>query len=243
MAGRGQGTCLKALKMNHSIEIRFWPRLNLPGWKNAEVTTDMFQWRLSEAQFEEVHGLSRVVRLIPDKLATTFYLHKEMPENPDPQYDKNFLIELVEKLLVHYEEVGQRRDLAALNNIANEEPSLEVKIGNDLLENTQAIALPQTATLLKTVLQTIKDYIQIETEVDYWEMTDEIVKIADKVREACDAYLDVVHPILISSRRAIRPGEATVDELMYKLQEKLETKRNLLLRELRAVKIQLHHEQ
>ena len=229
--------------MNHAIEIRFWPRPNPPGWKNAEITTDMFQWRLSEAHFEEVHGLSRVVRLIPDKLATTFYLHKEMPENPGPQYDRTFLIELVEKLVVHYEELTKRRDPAALDNICNEEPSLEVRIGNDLLEDTRAIALPQTATLLKTVLQAIKDYIRVEVEADYWEMTDEIVKIADKIREACDAYLDVVHPTLIRSRRLIRPDEATVDELMHKLQDKLEAKRDLLLRELRAVKIQLHREQ
>lgn len=228
--------------MNHAIEIRFWPRPNPPGWKNAEITTDTFQWRLSEAQFEEVHGLSRVVRLIPDKLVTTFFLHKEVPENPDPRYNKDFLIELVENLLVHYEEVNRRRDPASLENILNEDPSLEVRIGNDLLEDTRAIALPQTATLLKTVLQTIKDYIRVEAEVDYWEMTNEIAKIADKVREACDAYLDVVHPTLIRSRRLIRPDEATVDELMYRLQEKLEAKRDLLLREVEAVKIQLHHE-
>ncbi len=51
--------------------------------------------------FEAVHGLSRVVRLIPDKLATAIEINKENLD--DPKDDGSFLVDLVTKLLKYYQ--------------------------------------------------------------------------------------------------------------------------------------------
>ena len=51
--------------------------------------------------FEPVHGLSRVVRLIPDKLATAIEINKENLD--DPKDDGSFLVDLVTKLLKYYQ--------------------------------------------------------------------------------------------------------------------------------------------
>lgn len=222
--------------MSNSIEIRFWDRPNAIGWKNAEIITDSFCWKISEAQFEEIHGLSRVVRLLADKIVTTFVIFKELPESP--AYDKNFLIDLVLELLRHYERLSSSRNAALLDNIQNEEHSFEVKIGNGWLGRfPEAPSVTGTITQLKTSLLLLQHNIEIYLEANYWRIAEEIMKSADQIREICDTYLDVVHPALISSRRPVNPGELTIDDRMHRLEEKLEEKRDHLLLSFRHERI------
>ena len=56
-------------------------------------------WCLDLVSFEAVHGISRVLRLIPDKLATSLAINKENLPDPD---DGGFLIVLVSDLLDHF---------------------------------------------------------------------------------------------------------------------------------------------
>jgi len=58
-------------------------------------------WVVDLKSFEPVHGLSRVVRLIPDKLATAIEINKENLD--DPKDDGSFLVDLVTKLLKYYQ--------------------------------------------------------------------------------------------------------------------------------------------
>ena len=71
-------------------------------------------WKLTLdlKSFEVMHGLSRVVLLVPDKIATAIEINKE--DLPDPD-DGTFLIGLVEDLVVFYK--GKlSRDVSEDNN-------------------------------------------------------------------------------------------------------------------------------
>jgi hypothetical protein len=66
--------------------------------------TDYYErtWKLdlNVDSFEVMHGLSRVVLLLPDKIATAIEVNKE--DFPDPNDDGGFLIQLVVNLVKFY---------------------------------------------------------------------------------------------------------------------------------------------
>ena len=67
--------------------------------KCVKDNLQLFQWpNITLKNFEQVHGLSRVLMLIPDKLATAIEINKE--HLPDDTGD--FLSQLVVKLLIFY---------------------------------------------------------------------------------------------------------------------------------------------
>ncbi len=59
-------------------------------------------WKLdlNLLSFEVMHGLSRVVLLLPDKIATAIEINKE--DLPDPNDDGGFLFQLVVNLVKFY---------------------------------------------------------------------------------------------------------------------------------------------
>ena len=65
----------------------------------AEYLVKPWVLKLNLKSFEVMHGLSRVVMLTPDKLATAIAINKE--ELPDPD-DGGFLIQLVQDLVTFY---------------------------------------------------------------------------------------------------------------------------------------------
>jgi hypothetical protein len=71
-------------------------------------------WKLTLdlKSFEVMHGLSRVVLMVPDKIATAIEINKE--DLPDPD-DGTFLIGLVEDLVVFYKD-KLSRDVSEDNN-------------------------------------------------------------------------------------------------------------------------------
>jgi hypothetical protein len=58
-------------------------------------------WELDLTSFEPIHGMSRIVKLVPDKLATAIAINKENLK--DPKDDGSFLIDLLLKLLEFYQ--------------------------------------------------------------------------------------------------------------------------------------------
>lgn len=63
----------------------------------VEINYQRFCWRLTNKHYECVHGLFRVLLMLPDKLATALRI-REL-ELPDPEDDGQFLIRLVLNLL------------------------------------------------------------------------------------------------------------------------------------------------
>ena len=62
-----------------------------------------WRWELRLKNFEVVHGLSRIVRLLPDKIATALAIRRENHYGEDG----TFLIKLVEDLARLFEERNQ----------------------------------------------------------------------------------------------------------------------------------------
>jgi len=56
--------------------------------------------------FEEIHGMSRVVKLIPDKFVTALAINKENLQNAED--DGSFLIHLIIKLIRQYIQIHEK---------------------------------------------------------------------------------------------------------------------------------------
>ncbi len=68
----------------------------------------LWMWFLNLESFEAVHGMSRIVKLIPDKLATAIAINRE--ELSDPEDDGSFLVNLVTKLMIFYKDLVRNHD-------------------------------------------------------------------------------------------------------------------------------------
>jgi hypothetical protein len=95
--------------------------------------------------FEVMHGLSRVVLLLPDKIATAIEVNKE--DFPDPNDDGGFLIQLVVNLVKFYKirlsswasrlQLGDNDDIivSRLEELGNEtEETFRYKKISDIVE-------------------------------------------------------------------------------------------------------------
>ena len=74
-------------------------------------------WNVDLDSFEAIHGLSRIVKLIPDKLATAIQISLE--NLPDPKDDGSFLIVLVIDLLKFYQDLIHKQTLKNLEGATN----------------------------------------------------------------------------------------------------------------------------
>ena len=81
-----------------SSAISFCPNPEAKSW----------MWFLNLESFEAVHGMSRIVKLIPDKLATAIAINRE--ELSDPEDDGSFLVNLVTKLMIFYKDLVRKND-------------------------------------------------------------------------------------------------------------------------------------
>ena len=68
----------------------------------TNASKEAWLWLVNLKSFEPVHGLSRVIRLIPDKLATAILIRKENLSSSNE--DGLFLIDLVLELTTVYKE-------------------------------------------------------------------------------------------------------------------------------------------
>jgi hypothetical protein len=70
----------------------------------------VFRWtNIGIDNFEEIHGLSRILLLLPEKLATACEINGEYLAPPD---SGSFLLSLVNNLLVFYEQINSRRTIS-----------------------------------------------------------------------------------------------------------------------------------
>lgn len=208
--------------MNPTIRVGLESRVSGVGYGRAVIATQKFEWTVSERHFEEIHGLSRVVRLVPDKLATTFAVLRDLLPYRDEKED--FLINLVVKLCKTYEELSAARQSEDPLEVANCEFVFgeDGGVGN---VDRESIDLSASVTLLKDSLLVLRTFIDPDREADYFEEAYRVVGLADMLREVCMIYLDFVYPVLITSRR--RPGESdeTPDQRFERVNRLLTSRR------------------
>lgn len=208
-----------------AAKISFWPRRNGGfGFECAEILTNFVQWHVSEIQFEEIHGISRTLNLVVDKLVTTREIYRaERVARRAPLPDDGFLIGLIVGLLNTYEGIASRRR-EYYEETAEEEPELEVDLTEREVDDSNAIDLVRTVKLLREVMTIVKGLASRDTDREYVECCIEVAKVADCVRESCQIYLDFVHRVLVTSRRGQpRNGfdEDELDALLVRLNAKL----------------------
>ena len=134
----------------------------------------LFQWtEISLKNFEEIHGLSRVLLLLPDKCATAIAINNEDLPPPD---NGDFLLQLVKDLLLFYsaEQFKKNETKGFVESI--EELICQIEHLMTFLKERQSPEL---------ILETTKLFLHK----------------CDKVYLAVLFYLDFVHPELLAIQR------------------------------------------
>ena len=230
--------------MTLTTEISFWPRENdAGGYKCALIRNQLFKWEVNEARFEEIHGLSRVVRLIPDKIITALDIAKEKI----PDHDGSFLLNLLIDLCKHYEQVTSKHDdlvlldrfermvvkdnyLILSDSLPSSDPTLTLRIGEGEISKGQGYTIYDVVVGMISRLEFLCSCIADQRYDEYEVASLRFLSFVDEVREFCIIYLDIVHPTLIRSRRALYE-ESTAFAILEKAKTTLQTHAGRLLRQ------------
>jgi len=134
----------------------------------------LFQWtELMLKHFEEIHGLSRVLLLLPDKCATAIAINNEDLPPPD---SGDFLLQLVKDLWLFY----------SSDRIIRKESKGFVETIQELIQNIdQLMILLNSRESAELILET----------------TELLVNKCDKIYLVVLFYLDFVHAELLSIQR------------------------------------------
>ena len=159
----------ESIKIKVTEVIRF----NSPYKLCSNLSFSNIRCNAELSDFEVVHGTSRIVLLIPDKLYTTIVLAKEGLR------DCGKLIDLVTNLISTY--LGLIKPQSMLKNHCE---------GNE----------KNFKECLETLQSQLIDYKgQLESELwaEAEELGAEIIRFCDEIRIVCQAYLLVAHPVFI----------------------------------------------
>ena len=166
--------------------------------------------------------MSRVVRLIPDKLATAIVINKE--NLPDPDDDGSFLIDLVLKLLNFYLEQTKKTNLEALSAVDH--------VGCPYVDGQKRNQkFSDVLKYLVSRLTTFKSKLRQRNQESIHNFALEILHLSDIILAFCTIYLDFVHPMLISIQRARNVNEARKNELIDRVEQDLVQKKDCLRKE------------
>ena len=188
---------------------------------------DRWEWNLSLKSFEPVHGMSRVVLLVPDKLRTATAINAEQ----DLDDDGRFLVDLILKLCFFYrDQVESRKEAEAASlesrrssaDRANELPMEFLlggidEIGGGLDFSESIAALIRGLEEFKTLLEQRADQQRLFNACDV------ILELSVDLFACSQAFLCFNHPIWIQVSRSgerLTPEEQTQlsDQLLRKLE-------------------------
>jgi hypothetical protein len=174
-----------------------------------------WKWTVSPRNFEVIHGMSRVVRLIPDKLATALAINVENHEN-----DGTFLIGLVINLTRVYVDLSEANAEGGVSQGAH---VLWTQIGapEDDLEN--GLTLADTVVDYEEKLQSNRISLS-ERDIDrFMQESEYLVQVSDDLLMACHIYLDFIHPVWIEVNRMGRVDRERIGrrerDLLLKLEQ------------------------
>lgn len=193
--------------MLDSVKIKFVKHASDPanrGYRYAEIHTKVFSWIVDTADFRLIHGLSRVVSLIPEKVVsarTQFEDHLVLPGGP------GVAVQLLINLLRTYRqdhELRQTGPVYRLPNLHRRCRSVVLNLEDGLdVEEDQGIDLRETYSTLIINLVEVESTTEAADAAIYWDAAYDVVELADRVRELCFIYLELVHPFMRHARRGI----------------------------------------
>jgi uncharacterized Zn-finger protein len=176
----------------------------ISGQKRPKSSSITFQrscgtvWKLSLVlrSFEAIHGMSRVVKLVPDKLATAMEINRENI----PDDDGHFLIKLVKKLAVFYQSLV----ISQANEDESEDDRVEevLKIVSDV-ELDIFFAEYNFREIIGEFFRRLDSFEKhlIEREDELESKALMIVNMSDDILACCHIFMDFVHPVWLDIQR------------------------------------------
>ena len=192
-------------------------------------------WILTQRSFEVVHGLSRVVRLVPDKLATALVINRENLPDPD---DGGFLIKLVDDI-VHV--FIDRHRLVGLEDpeISGNVEVKVVSLGQPWITDHESADggngqdLSNLLSAISGKLQQLQQLLKERKQEEFRQESQQFVELCDDVLIASHVYLDLIHPVWIEVQRSGLFEDVKVEEKKVALLRKLERMSEKLSKEFR----------
>lgn len=183
-----------------------------------------WKWDLHLKDFEVVHGLSRVVRLIPDKA----YVARSINIDERVDDDGSFIIELVEKLArdfscIHRERMATAEDLDAPEDLQRFKveygPHEEGSIDTRECDVNLAMALED---YVRSIFN-MKNCLILNQRDDFDQVTAETLKMSDDLLLASQIFLDLIHPVWIMVKRSESEGinNVAVESIMDTCESRL----------------------
>jgi hypothetical protein len=177
-----------------------------------------WRWKVNLQMFEALHGMSRVVRLIPDKLVTV----QEICKLHEPT-ESIFLIELILDLVKRYALMASEKQIS--NDTLENTFSITIcpvmgQIHPDRLFDTEVDQLDfyQSVDLLRTQLEVLIERLRMRE--DGAQQISEILNTADGISAATECFVHFIHPAIIQVARGLS-FDATQDQCESVLLENL----------------------
>ena len=179
-----------------------------------------WRWRTDTALFEPIHGMSRVTKLLPDKLVTTEHILLDHRRDKG-KHRLSFIIELVIDLVERYCELASTHKIKKWNLSPMGSSFIYVsgfKVDQPELEDNSALDFNEVCARFKEQLQEFAKEVEEKGGSDEQSAeptTDrqclgslkgrihKILKMADGIAAAAATYLEYVHPLLCKNKRSI----------------------------------------
>ena len=161
----------------------------------------LLRWNVNLGCFEWIHGLSRIVKLLPDKLATAIQINRE--HLPNPKDNGSFLVQLVIELLDFYLPLSRRiPPIPALEH----QGEVLVNFGSEELQEDQppdarVMSLPGVIKELKTWLEDFLTILELRQDGRLIHRALAILELANNVLLLCHVFMDYVHPMDLDIQR------------------------------------------
>ena len=210
-----------------TVELSQYPEeLNVRGFETICIKNKGLCWLVGCIHFEEIHGISRVVDMIPEKVVTSMIIHQEYPKG-DP-----FLLKLALELLYHYERLAKSKHFEV--HIGTRKDPLRVVLNIDGPGQDQVncrahfeVGILGSICWLINSIENLVTLLECDNKDGYWSKAKELIDFGDTIREQCTVYLSFAHRVTIVSRR--RPlNEETTERLVRFVTGLLRTKKDHL---------------
>jgi len=183
-------------------------------------------WKVDLQNFEEIHGMSRVVRLVPDKVSTTGAIMED--ENVEGKPD--FLLKLVSDLT----SIFVARSLTRLSQeITGEGETWRTVIcseGHD--ENG---AYPECDSTFGAAIVDFTDQLQRcknaaadNASENFWQEGKKLIQMSQAFGEACAVYLEIAHPALLDLNKSGMVSWDTLRRSEFRLEGNIRSLRTTL---------------
>jgi hypothetical protein len=218
-------------------------------------------WNVNPNYFEAIDGISRIVKLIPEKLATAIEINQE--NLPDPKDDGSFLIVLVIDLLKFYQDLVHKRSLQNQEEAAKEanenflyeevkshvksetkplsktefkpKPEQELEPEADISDLKKSLNLEQVLKIYSERLIFFKDTLGKRIQSQTKEAAKTVLTLAENLEKACTVYLDFLHPSFLQIKREGTIHDLAMDQMKIKVDEKIEKNNQKLMNEFQTI--------